>query len=418
MHLWLPSGTTTITTNTPKIITSYLLELGFQIEGQVRALSTLHQRKFVSDIADRMGEDIVGKATVLTTAASWSNVYIVVPEAAEVSGYVNEARIAVAAAQTFIVGVYTLNGDGTLTRTASKAYSAAAGVNTFSDVNLPIVAGQYVGFYCSTAPHYTNGVGFAVWFSNTEITTNSAKIVSSPVTLEFGATIRGTVRGGVDMLIDRVGAIEGSKPFAGKKWAALGTSITGAGAYTAPLASLLGAVLTNLGVAGASLGQATNGDTGSLVISNQIASIPTDASLVTLESGRNDFAAAAVNLGVLGDTTTATFYGALYNAVVAIRARAPNALIVFLTPYSDGPGAPGRIGVTNGNGNKIQQFQQAVEDVARYAGCPCVDVGRQSGIGYFTAALFMADDVHPNGAGGARYAAYCNARIKDMAALL
>lgn len=208
-----------------------------------------------------------------------------------------------------------------------------------------------------------------------------------------------------------------AQALAGMKWAALGTSITegdpaalhSLNHYAGLLESRSGMVLTNLGKGGASLGQSSNGHSGSLVIYNQIALIPVDTELVTIEAGINDFALAAVPLGAVGDTATATFSGALYAAVETIRVRAPNARIVFKTPFSGGllpsPGtAKHRIGYVNANGNRLEQFQKTVDDVAGYTGFPVIDVGRQAGIGYFTSEGLTVDGLHLNPKGASVYA--------------
>jgi len=205
-----------------------------------------------------------------------------------------------------------------------------------------------------------------------------------------------------------------ANPLASMKWAALGTSITDQEYYTSALVSISGMVLTNLGVSGGSI--ASGSHYGSLDIYDAVASIPSDTEVVTIEAGINDFGTSNSDLGVLGDTTTATFYGALYAAVVAILAQAPAAKIVFLTPFSGGSGvATHRIGVTNSKGLKLQQFQKAVEEVAAYTGYPCIDVGRAAGIGYFTAATLTSDGLHLNTAGGEAYAAFVFAGLLRLA---
>ncbi|TIP07791.1 SGNH/GDSL hydrolase family protein [Mesorhizobium sp.] len=205
---------------------------------------------------------------------------------------------------------------------------------------------------------------------------------------------------------------DGRAALVGKKWAALGSSITAQAQYTAPLASSTGMVLTNLGVSGASLGAASGGGSGGLGIFNAIASIPADTEIVTLESGINDYAVAEVTLGALNDTTTATFYGALFAAVTAIRAQAPSAKIVFITPYSGGSGhATHKILRANGLGKYLNEYQQAVRDVAKLTGYPCIDIAGKSGIGYFTGALYMSDNLHINATGGARYS---NCALDDL----
>jgi len=202
----------------------------------------------------------------------------------------------------------------------------------------------------------------------------------------------------------------GAAKLKGKKTVFLGTSITAQGNYTGALAILAGLSATNLGVSGASIGQ--NSHYGSLGIYNQIPNIPGDTEIVIIEAGTNDFGAGANSgentpLGVLGDTSTASFYGALYAAVVAIRAQAPNAVIVFLSPYSSTSAfASHAIGTVNYRGNTLVQFQQAVDEVSKYTGYPMIDVGRRSRIGYFMPAAWTSDGLHVTATGGAIFAAY------------
>ena len=275
-------------------------------------------------------------------------------------------------------------------------------------------------------PYVGDGVS-GLYIQRSEFTINGgANVFSSPEDLSAstwtksaGVTVTPDAALYIGLLSDPSGLTEpfddGSATLVGKKWTAPGSSITAQNFYTDPLASQTGMVETNLGVSGSSLGAASNGHYGSLLIYNQIAVIPVDAELVTLEAGINDFAAAEVPLGALNDTTTATFYGALFAAVVAIRARAPSAKIVFITPYSGGSGhATHRIMRTNGQGNTLDQFQKAVRDVAKLTGYPCIDIAGRSGIGYFTGALYMSDDLHIHAAGGARYANYAHDDLRAL----
>jgi hypothetical protein len=100
----------------------------------------------ISGLPASLAVETVGKATVAATAQVWQAYHIVQPTPSPVSGYVTRARVAVAAAQRVRVFVVTLNGDGTLTQTATTVELAVvAGVNVLN-VELPIAAGQYVAF--------------------------------------------------------------------------------------------------------------------------------------------------------------------------------------------------------------------------------------------------------------------------------
>lgn len=224
-----------------------------------------------------------------------------------------------------------------------------------------------------------------------------------------GITI-GTAARTFGSLTDRMMAAEsailtlgGTTVWSGVKADFLGTSITAQAAFTTPLIAGLGLNGVNLGVSGASVG--ANSSAGSLGIYNAIASCRTDAKVVSLEV-TNDFGQ-GTPLGVLGDTTTATFHGALYAAAVAIRSRCPDADIRFATPYSGGPTSGAyRMNTPNANGNTLAQFVQAIKDVGAYLGIWVSDVGSMAGISYLTAAVYMSDDLHLNTAGGVRYSDY------------
>lgn len=207
---------------------------------------------------------------------------------------------------------------------------------------------------------------------------------------------------------------DGSAALVGLKVAAIGTSITSQAQYTGALVSETGVILTNLGVAGASLG--ANSSAGSLGIYNAISSIPADTELVLLEAGVNDHGVATPTpIGALGDTTTATFYGALYAARTAILTQAPNAVVAYLTPHSASTayGTNSYKHAANSLGTTLVQFQQAVREVAALTASPLIDVGSEAGIGLFTASKF-SDGFHPNATGGQGIGKYVGARLKRL----
>jgi len=207
-------------------------------------------------------------------------------------------------------------------------------------------------------------------------------------------------------------SLTGAGAWAGKKIDFLGTSITEQSYFYTPLAARLGANAVNRGVSGASLG--VNGSGLSLGVYNSIASVRTDADCVSFDGLINDFGL-STPLGALGDTTTATFYGALYAAIVAVRARAPGAAIRLSTPYSGGAASTYRIGVTNSAGHTLSQYIKAIRDVADYMGVWLSEVGTRAGIGYTTASIFLSDDLHLNTTGGNRYSSFEAENFADMA---
>lgn len=204
-----------------------------------------------------------------------------------------------------------------------------------------------------------------------------------------------------------------ASPWNGRKWVAVGTSITAQGHYTTPLAGMIEASLVNLAVGGATLPAS--------MIEDQIPLIPADADLVTLEAGINDFPSGLV-LGSLGDATTASFHGALHVAIDAIMDRAPNAFIVLLTPFSAGPGPTGELPShiasrtyrTTNSGTVLRQWQQAVRDVAAWTGWPVIDIAQDAGLNWWTAGEYTFDGLHPIGAGGVRMARFIADKLIEM----
>lgn len=199
-----------------------------------------------------------------------------------------------------------------------------------------------------------------------------------------------------------------SNPWRGRRWTALGTSITQGGLYTGPLAALLGATLTNLGYSGGRISAPSTG--GGLEIYARVASVPVDAELITLEAGINDFRT-HVPLGAPADMTTATFHGALFRAGADILAVNPRRVLAYLTPYATSEDGTPDWDTPNANGNTLVQFQQAVRDIAHRLGCPVIDVGAESGISAQTASAFLSDGLHPNVAGGKRMADFIYDRL-------
>lgn len=313
----------------------------------------------------------------------------------------------------------TASGAGaTITRLKTDEYRCAVtGTATASSAaNLQIRlfnnsgAASYTGD--GNSGLYINAASFIVVGSTTNLLSNASNFAGSGW-LKQGLTVSADVAlfGG----LENSSSIDwGKTKWSSKKVVAIGDSITAQGFYTSPLASLLGCTLTNLGTSGGSI--ASGSHYGSLYIYNAVQNIATDSDVVIVECGINDFGTDNSTLGTLGDITTATFYGAIFATVQAIRARATTAKIIFLTPFSgDASHATHRIQRTNAKGHKLEQFQDAVWESALYCGCYCVDVGRKSGIGYFTGSLYMSDGLHLNAAGGNRYAAYVAEELLALA---
>lgn len=207
-----------------------------------------------------------------------------------------------------------------------------------------------------------------------------------------------------------------AQPLAGKTWAALGTSQTIGGAYTGPLASLAGMTLTNLGVSGTTF--SNGGVNASAGIYNQIASIPLDTEVTSVEGLINDHYF-HVPLGTLADTTLATFYGALYYVWKAIAARVPNARIIFIqgTPgCGTGTNAAGRNSRSaNGVGLYPRDYQDAMRKFCENESVLLSAVGQRAGINDTNGDRLLADGLHYGSLGGQVVADFVNDDLNTMA---
>ncbi|WP_292400173.1 SGNH/GDSL hydrolase family protein, partial [Mesorhizobium sp.] len=297
----------------------------------------------------------------------------------------------------------TATGAGVSTNFQHRIYPAAGGHSYVGD--------GISGLYLQQSSISRNGGPNVLAFSTDYASDYWSKTAGTTVSVNSGLYL--------GLLSDPAGIAgdpydDGSAVLVGKKWAALGSSIT-IGAYYAPLlAGQTGMILTNLGVSGSALGLSTTAYP-SYGMSNRIVDIPVDTELVTLEPGPNAFGAQETPLGVFSDTTYATHYGSLWAACVAIRAQAPNAKIVMIGTYSGGPGhATHRVGRVNGQGNTMDHFFEAERYVAHALGIPFIDIS-QSGMGYLTSTLYMADELHPNSAGSLCHATYAAECLRQMA---
>ncbi len=87
-------------------------------------------------------------------------------------------------------------------------------------------------------------------------------------------------------------------------------------------------------------------------------------------------------LGNLYDTTLDTFYGALYRTIVDTLAAEPRRTLVFLTPIGISSAEfPAAWDNPNLNGNRFEEFSEAILKVCRWCGVAVIDCGRDAGIG-------------------------------------
>jgi lysophospholipase L1-like esterase len=138
----------------------------------------------------------------------------------------------------------------------------------------------------------------------------------------------------IDDNVNKIGVLNTSlseitNRFQTKKYVAVGDSIT-VGFVPKPYATLVGEQcnlqVVNLGISGSSMGE--NGTSPSPVC-DRLNTIPSDASIISIVVGTNDFGY-NTPIGMSGDTSNTTFYGATRNVCEYLQANFTNAQVYNL----------------------------------------------------------------------------------------
>ena len=199
----------------------------------------------------------------------------------------------------------------------------------------------------------------------------------------------------------------------GKKINFLGDSITeGHGAssidncYVSLIEKKTGAVCRNYGVSGSRY--ALQNPLYLEVRSDwdfcmRVADLDTNADIVVVFGGTNDYGHGSAALGTPGDRTKETFWGACHTLYSSLIEKFPEATIVVLTPFH-------RCNEDNlrGDGSKpcdvapLKTYVDIIRSVAEYYSLPVLDLYASSGIQPNVPVLkekYMPDGLHPNDAG-------------------
>ena len=130
---------------------------------------------------------------------------------------------------------------------------------------------------------------------------------------------------------------------------------------------------------------------------SRVKNIPQDADVIVVFGGTNDFGHGDGLLGNRGDKSPHTFYGACDLLIRRLMEHCPGAELVFMTPVH-------RL-VEEQNGRRLQDYVQALRQVAEYYGVPVVDLYATSGIQPkvpVNQERYCPDGLHPNEAGHER----------------
>jgi lysophospholipase L1-like esterase len=192
--------------------------------------------------------------------------------------------------------------------------------------------------------------------------------------------------------------------WAGKVWDAMGDSITDKNNVSATLkygeivASKVGCTINNYGIGGTGL--LTDGANPYLAMYKRITDMNTNADLITVFGGTNDWDADLFPLGIFGDApadSPTTIYGCLDLMCRSLITRFPTKIIAFFTPL---PRNNNRAAKTQGY--TLDDLSNAIIKVCGKYSIPVLDLYHNSNMypenANFRAAL-MTDGLHPNDAG-------------------
>ena len=139
---------------------------------------------------------------------------------------------------------------------------------------------------------------------------------------------------------------------------------------------------------------------------SRVPALPLNADYIVVFGGTNDFGHGNVPLGVFGDKTTDTFYGAMDTLCVSLIEKYPTATIIFMTPLhrlsENNP--VNEIGL---NRKLLIEYVDAIKKVCRYYSLPVLDLYSVSGMQPSVDVIrkiYMPDGLHPSNAGAEKIA--------------
>ena len=198
-----------------------------------------------------------------------------------------------------------------------------------------------------------------------------------------------------------------------KKMLFLGDSITfGVGVtnsdniYWRRLAINDGCITKGYGISGTRIAQNLNPsiypEDDDLYFITRVPSMDADADVVVVFGGTNDFGHGDAPLGKISDRENTTFYGAVHNLMAALIKEYPDAVIVFMTPIHRCGEVKPADDVSPTNGGSLQEYVDAIIEVAAYYNIPVLDLYRTLDINPEILEMkerYVPDGLHPCDAG-------------------
>lgn len=187
----------------------------------------------------------------------------------------------------------------------------------------------------------------------------------------------------------------------------LGDSITeghgcscDAAKFTSLIAAQYGAITRCYGIGGTRLArQSTPSENPrhDLDFPSRVAEMDSDADLIVVFGGTNDFGHGDAPFGTFDDRTADTFCGAIHELYVSLLEKYPAATIMVMTPLHRSTE-----NIPNMHGKVLKEYVDMIRRGAEYYSFPVLDLYAVSGIQPAVPVMketYMPDGLHPNDAG-------------------
>ncbi len=208
-----------------------------------------------------------------------------------------------------------------------------------------------------------------------------------------------------------------------KKINFLGDSITeGVGAsesskcYVSQFAKMSGAICRNYGIGGTRIAKQKTPSANprtDLYFASRIDEMDSDADIIVVFGGTNDYGHGDAPLGEMTDRTNDTFYGALHSLYRELIEKYSESVIVVMTPLH----RSNELSPSGGGNVPLKTYVEIEREVAEYYSLPVLDLFANSGIQPDVELMkfkFMPDGLHPNDAGHKILAKKLVAFLKNM----
>ena len=205
--------------------------------------------------------------------------------------------------------------------------------------------------------------------------------------------------------------------YSGKKIICYGTSITEQGQsiskWMSNIAKVLGCSMDNQGHGGYRVVNYMEGDLSTMPM---LQALPTDASVYLFEGGINDWRNTEIKVNT-GSASFMSFKDALQRIATYMLTNMPKALHLWFTPHYCLTMVDGTATDTV-NGETLEDYANAMIDVAKKNGIPCVDMYHLCGWRRENISTFVGNEngayIHPNADGGIRMSALILNELKRI----